>query len=77
MGETQRRRPVRYCDDDRTPSAVLGNCGDGKALHGIADRNRAFGPDCQRGKGPVPVGQRKQPGEGRLRARGGARLLLG
>lgn len=77
MGETFRCRPVRYCDDDWTTSAVLGDCCDGKTLRRIANRNRALGPDRQRSKSPVPVGQRKEAGEGGPRARRGARVLLG
>jgi hypothetical protein len=77
MGETLGCRAVRYCDDDGTTSAVLGDCCDGKALRGITNRDRAFGPDRQRSKGPVSVGQRKKAGEGGPGARRGARLLLG
>ena len=76
MGEALRSRPVRYRDDDGPPSAVLGDGRNGKALRSIRNRNRAFGPNCQRSEGPVPVGQREQPGEGRPRAGGRARLLL-
>jgi hypothetical protein len=76
MGETLRCRTVGYCDDDGPPGAVLSDRGDGKALRGITNRNRAFGADGQRSEGPVPVGQREQPSEGGARARGRARLLF-